>query len=121
MQHCMFHLYKVLWCHKLHVVDAKTGIPAPPPHCQFALQPLSHTPGLDFTIFTHRTQRPARHVIHWSNLNFTNFPPPPKKKINRFTGPSHYKACWSSWKFTGWDRWTSIKIDPWPHCPICTW
>ena len=44
------------------------------------------------------------------NLNFMNI-----QKINRFIRLSHCKACWSSWKFTGWDQRTS-KIDPWIQC-----
>ena len=70
--------------------------------------------GLDFTLCTHRIQGWVRRVIHqslmestdFSNLNFINIP-----KINRSTRPSHYKACWSSWKSTGQDRRTDSKID----------
>ena len=47
-----------------------------------------------------------KEIHRFSNLNFMNIP-----KINRSTGPSHYKACWSSWKFTGqdWKTW-AVKL-----------
>ena len=61
--------------------------------------------GLILHFLTHRIRRLVRVVIHrFPNLNFINIP-----KINRSTRPSHYKACWSSWKFIHQDWGTSSK------------
>ena len=80
-----------------------TFVPPPPPVRRKKWQKLAISSRcLDFC--------PLRNAFltenhRFSNLNVMNIP-----KINRSTGPSHYKACWSSWKFTGRDRRTG-RVD----------
>ena len=70
--------------------------------------------GLDFTLSHQQDTRTGQacnpqvleEIHRFTNLNVVNIP-----KINRSTGPSHCKACWSYWKFTGPDWRTDSKID----------